>query len=72
MPLQPAPVEQPAAPVEEPKKLEQVLLEQIVKPVPKPDQPPAPEQPESPAPAPEPEKNPEEIIKKKILDSIFK
>lgn len=67
-PLQPAPAEQPIAPVEEPKKIEQILLEQIVKPEPKPEQP----QEQQPVPAPEPEKRPEDIIKDKILDSIFK
>ncbi len=71
-PLQPAPIGQPVAPKEEPKKLEQVLLEQIVKPAPKPDQPLGPGQPDSPAPTPEPEKKPEDIIKDKILESIFK
>jgi translocation and assembly module TamB len=81
-PGQPAPTGQPAEPQDPKKKLEQMLIEQIVKPS-KPAQPEQPQQmqpaqPDSPAssptpaPTPTPEKKPEDIIKDKILESIFK
>ncbi|MDI9369840.1 MAG: hypothetical protein GX181_07390 [Synergistaceae bacterium] len=73
-PLKP-PVEQPVVPVEEqPKTIEQVIIDQIVKPVVKPEPVPevTPAPAPEPAPEPEPEKKPEDIIKEKILESIFK
>ncbi|HPE65464.1 MAG TPA: AsmA-like C-terminal domain-containing protein [Synergistales bacterium] len=81
-PGQPAPTGQPAEPQDPKKKLEQMLIEQIVKPS-KPAQPEQPQQMQpaqpdapasspTPAPTPTPEKKPEDIIKDKILESIFK
>ena len=78
-PAQPAPTGQPAAPQDPRKTLEQVLIDQIVKPAqpvqPQPLQPAQPDAPApspTPAPTPAPEKKPEDIIKEKILESIFK
>ncbi len=82
-PAQPAPTGQPAAPQDPRKTLEQVLIDQIVKPAQpaqpaqpvqplQPAQPDAPAPSPTPAPTPTPEKKPEDIIKEKILESIFK
>jgi len=62
----------PAAP-QEPKKLEQIIIEQIVKPSkPEPTPTPAPGEPAQPTEPAQPEKKPEDIIKEKLLESIFK
>ncbi len=69
-----APEQKPAEQPQAPKTPQQAIIEQIIKPAPAPAPAPTPAPAPAPAPAPKPEepKKPEDILKEKLLESIFK
>jgi translocation and assembly module TamB len=71
-----APAQKPAEQPQAPKTPEQAILEKIIKPAEKPAPAPVPAPAPTPAPAPKPKpeepKKPEDILKEKLLESIFK
>ena len=71
-----APAQKPAEQPQAPKTPEQAILEKIIKPAEKPAPAPGPAPAPTPAPAPKPKpeepKKPEDILKEKLLESIFK